>query len=671
MNKGEEGQREEGSGRNCKELFRLMVENVSDYSILAIDPEGRILSWSKGAKEIFGYNQEEIVGVNFAVLFTPEDRRERAPERELENARIKGRTEDHRWRLRKDGSRFWGSGSANPLKDESGNLIGYVEVARDATWRKQAEEALQESEADFRAIFELAGIGKAQADLHTGRLLRVNRELCEMMGYSSEELLTKTIRELTYPEDRERDFAVYQRMLRGAGEHEIEKRYVRKDGSLIWVHVNFVALRNEAGNPIRAAISIMDITRRKRAEEELEEVLAREQTARYESEDSNRLKDEFIALVSHELRSPLNAILGWTRILRQGRPDEELYQRATEIIERSARMQSQLIEDLMDTARIVRGKLKLEVRPVNLVTVIEKAIDVVRPAADARGITLEARLDHEAGQITGDPDRLQQVVWNLLSNAVKFTSEGGRIEVTLGRVDPYVQIAVRDTGCGISPEFMPHLFERYHQADTSSGRRKGGLGLGLTLVRQLVEMHGGVVTAESDGEGKGAIFTVKLPVRAIHTAEPERAASPRGQTKSLNGVWAIVVDDEANARELVTSVLESYGARVTAFASTEEALNLLTDSSAPRPDVLVCDLAMPGEDGFSLIHKLREWEKGRDGVLPAIALTAFGRVEDRTRALYAGFQMHITKPVEPVELVVVVKSLIERGWRSKVKTGKA
>jgi len=546
MKKGEKRGREEGSKRDGEKLFRLMVESVSDYSIFAIDLSGRILSWNKGAEEAFGYRREEIVGESFTILFTPEDRSQGAPERELENVRSNGRSGENRWHLRKDGSRLWISGLVNPLKDETGDLIGYVKVARETT---------------------------------------------------------------------------------------------------------------------------EEVGRRRRAEEEREDDLERERIARSESEEASRLKDEFIALVSHELRSPLNAILGWSRILRQGRPDEELYQRATEIIERSARMQSQLIEDLMDTARIVRGKLKLEVRPVNLAPLIEKAMDVVRPAVDAKGITLDATLDREADQITGDPDRLQQVVWNLLSNAVKFTDEGGRVEVRLGRVDPYIQISVRDTGCGINPEFMPYLFERYRQADASGARHKGGLGLGLTLVRQLVEMHGGAVTAESEGEGKGATFIVKLPVRAIYTTETERPPLAGGQKRSLDGVWAAVVDDEANARELITSVLESYGARVTAFASVGEALELLT--SERRPDVLVCDLAMPGEDGFSLIHKLREWEKAHDGALPAIALTAFGRVEDRTRALYAGFQMHIAKPVEPVELVIVVRSLIERGWQSKVKTGKA
>jgi PAS domain S-box-containing protein len=544
MNNGEERGREEDWKRDGENLFRLMVESVSDYSIFAIDTGGRILSWNKGAEEVFGYRKEEIVGESFEILFTPEDRSQGAPERELENVRCNGRSGENCWHLRKDGSRLRVSGLVNPLRDEAGNLVGYVKVAR--------------------------------------------------------------------------------------GDEE-------------------------------------EAAARERAEEKREEDLERERVARSESEDASRMKDEFIALISHELRSPLNAILGWTRILRQGRPDEELYLRATEIIERSARMQSQLIDDLMDTARIVRGKLKLEVQPVNLAPLIEKAMDVVRPAADAKGITLDAVLDREADQITGDPDRLQQVVWNLLSNAVKFTTEGGRVEVKLGRVDPYIQISVRDTGCGIDPEFMPYLFERYRQADASAARRKGGLGLGLSLVRQLVEMHGGSVTAESEGEDKGATFIVKLPVRAIYTAETERPPLAGVKTKSLEGVWAAVVDDEANARELITSVLESHGARVTAFASAGEALEMLT--SERRPDVLVCDLAMPGEDGFSLVHKLREWEMAGYGLLPAIALTAFGRVEDRTRALYAGFQMHIAKPVEPVELVIVVRSLIERGWQSKLKTG--
>jgi PAS domain S-box-containing protein len=651
-------------------IFRLIVESAINHAIFGLDSEGRIFSWNSGAEKIFGYLKEEIIGESFSILFTPEDRRLNMPWHELEKARTRESAGDFRWQARKDGSRFWASGFVNPLMDEAGNLIGYIKVARDATDRKLAEETLIESEADFRAIFHLAGTGKALADLRTGRLLRVNQRFCDITGYSGEELLTMTIQELTRPDDREQDFAVYQRMLRGEGEYEVERRYVRKDGSVVWVHVNVVALRDERGNPIRVTASVFDITGRRQAEERLKEALEREQEARGEAERANRSKDEFIAMVSHELRSPLNAILGWTTALRRARRNEQILDRGLEVIERSARMQSQLIEDLMDTARAVGGKLKLEVSPMNLAEVIEKAVEIVRPAAEAKGISLDTRLDRNVGQITGDPDRLQQVVWNLLSNAIKFTNEGGRVEVRLERVDPYIQITVHDTGQGIKPEFLPYVFDRYRQAGTSGGRRASGLGLGLSLARQLVEMHGGSVAAESEGEGKGATFTVKLPVRAVYTAETEGAPPVSDRRKSLSGIWAVVVDDEADARALVTSVLELSGARVTAFGSAREALQLLTDSTGPRPDILISDLAMPVEDGISLILKLREWERtqGQDA-LPAVALTAFGRAEDRLRALEAGFQTHVAKPAEPAELVVVVRSFIQNGLRPDKNTG--
>src|SRR5262245_8360315 len=668
MNKAQ-SQRQESPEALDDKFFRLMVESVTDHAVIGFDLEGRILSWNAGAEKIFGYTKEEVVGKHFAILFTPEDRQSGVPERELENARTRGSVGDFRWQMRKDDSRFWASGFVEPLRDEARNLIGYVKVVHDATEKKLADEALQKSEADFRAIFELAGTGIAQADLQTGRLLRVNLRLCDITGYSGEELLAMTIQELTSPEDREQDFTVYQRMLLGDGEYEVERRYVRKDGSAVWVYINVVALRDERGNPIRATVSVVDITGRKQAEERLKEDLAREQEARGEAERANRSKDEFIAMVSHELRSPLNSILGWTTALRRAGYEEELHDRGLEIIERSARMQSQLIDDLMDTARAISGKLRLEVRPTDLAEVIEKAVEVVRPAAEAKGVSLGARLDRNAGQITGDPDRLQQVAWNLLSNAVKFTNKGGRVEVKLERVDPYAQITVSDTGLGVKPEFLPYVFDRYQQAGTSGGRRAAGLGLGLSLTRQLVEMHGGSVSAESEGEGKGATFTVKLPVRAVYTAETEGAPTVSGQRKSLAGLWAVVVDDEADARALITTVLELSGARVTAFGSAREALDLLTDDTGPRPDILISDLSMPVEDGISLISKLREWERTHGGALPAVALTEFGRAQDRIRALEAGFQTHVAKPAEPAELIVVVRSLIQNGLRPYKHTG--
>jgi PAS domain S-box-containing protein len=665
---GHEDQREKCSQRNNNRLFDLTIESVSDYAIFAMDREGCIGNWNKGAENLFGYKKEEITGKDFAILFTLEDRRHRIPERELETAIREGRGEDFRWHLRKDGSTFWATGSINTLKDDAGNLTGFIQVTYDATRRKLAAEALKESEANFRAIFEFAGTGMAQNDPVTGRLVRVNRKFCEFLGYCAEELLTKTVQEITYPEDWARDLAIYQRIARGAEEKfELDKRYVRKDGRIVWGHLSNVVRHDENQKLVLTIASIQDITERKQAEARIEELLSQEKAARDEAERANHSKDEFMAMVSHELRSPLTAILGWTRILHETRPDEELYERAIEIIERNARLQAELIEDLMDTARIVSGKLRLEVRPISMVQVIEKAMDVVRPAADAKAITLEATLDDEAGQTSGDPDRLQQVIWNLLSNAVKFTNEGGRVDVVLERSDPYVQITVRDTGKGIEPEFLPYVFERYRQGNLSNTGRTGGLGLGLSLARQLVEMHGGHITVQSEGKGKGATFMVTLPIRAVYTPETERDGAVI-ETKRLADVWAIVVDDEPDARELVKIVLESNGARVTEFGSTQETLDLLTDDSAPRPSVLVADLGLPGEDGLSLIRKLRNWERSHGvGFLPAIALTAFGSAADRRQTLLAGFQMHVAKPVLPSELVLAVRSMVLGGLWSNEK----
>src|SRR5215813_9418685 len=531
MNNRAQRQRQESPGAIDNRPFRLIVESVTDHAVVGIDLEGRIFSWNAGAEKAFGYLEDDIIGESFSTLFTAEDQRRGLPEQELRNAGNRGSAKYFRWQVRKDGSRFWNSGFLNPLRDEAGNPIGYIKVCHDDTEKKLAVDALQESEADFRAIFELAGTGKAQADLRTGRLLRVNQKLCDITGYSREELLAMTIQELTRPENREQDFTVYQRMLRGKGEYETERRYVCKDGSAVWVYINVVALRDERGNPIRATVSVLDVTRRKQDEARLKGVLAREREARGEAESANRSKDEFITLISHELRTPLNAILGWTRILRHGRHDDQLYDRGHEVIERSARMQSQLVEDLLDTARAISGKLKLEVRPIDMADVIEKAEEVVRPAAEIKCVSLDIHLDRNVGQITGDPDRLQQVVWNLLSNAVKFTNEGGRVEVRLERVDPYIQITVSDTGQGIKPDFLPYVFDRYQQAGASGARRASGLGLGLSLTRQLVEMHGGSVAAESEGEGKGATFTVKLPVSAVYTAKTEGAPPASDQSK--------------------------------------------------------------------------------------------------------------------------------------------
>src|SRR5262245_27107515 len=392
-----------------------------------------------------------------------------------------------------------------------------------------------------------------------------------------------------------------------------------------------------------------------------QQLLASEQDARRAAEDANRLKDEFLSTVSHELRTPLTAISGWALMLRAGRLDAAQSARALETIVRSAKAQNQLIDDLLDVSRIIAGKMRLDVAPVKLGSVIKAAIETVRPAAEAKGIHLSALLDPAADAMSGDAERLQQVVWNLLSNAVKFAPNGGRVEVRLERADSHVEIAVADNGQGIKPEFLPYVFERFRQEDGGTNRHQGGLGLGLAIVRHIVELHGGTVRVASEGLGKGATFTVALPIargRAVSPAESRGEAAvvrlAPENPPSLEGVRALFVDDEADARELITMMLAERGVEVRTAVSAIEAL---TACDEWRPDILISDIGMPGEDGYALMKKLRAREKLRGGHIPAIALTAYARREDRLRALSAGYERHVTKPVEPFELLAVVASL--------------
>jgi PAS domain S-box-containing protein len=391
-----------------------------------------------------------------------------------------------------------------------------------------------------------------------------------------------------------------------------------------------------------------------------------------ESEEASRLKDDFLATVSHELRTPLNAILGWSRMLRTNRFDEETAAQALETIERNAKSQAQLIEDLLDVSRIITGKLRLDIRPVEPVSVINAAIDAVRPAAEAKNVRIKTALDPWAGIVSGDADRLQQVLWNLLSNAIKFTPEDGTVQVRLERANSHIEIIVSDTGEGIEPEFLPFVFDRFRQADSTLTRAHGGLGLGLAIVRHLVEMHGGTVRADSAGENLGATFTVKLPLRAIHQQGQEPSLPEPVEASfiadvafkcppELNGVRVLVVDDEEDARLLLIAVLEQCNALVRSSSSVAEALAEIEEW---MPDVLVSDIEMPGEDGYELIRKVRELEAERGGRIPAVALTAHARTEDRMRALSSGYQMHVPKPVEPAELAVVIASLSRRAGKS-------
>jgi PAS domain S-box-containing protein len=394
------------------------------------------------------------------------------------------------------------------------------------------------------------------------------------------------------------------------------------------------------------------------------QLLARAEGARVDAEAANRMKDEFLATLSHELRTPLTAMLGWARLMRTGALEPAIVERALETIERNASVQTQLIEDLLDVSRIITGKLKLDIRPVLLGPVVEAAVDAVRLAADAKELTLEVAIDPAVGTVVGDPDRLQQVVWNLLSNAIKFTPRSGRVHLALVRSERYAEIRVSDTGRGITAEFIPFLFERFRQADGGNTRGHGGLGLGLAIVRHVVEMHGGTVRAESPGAGKGATFIVELPLaspfaapmKILPAASTGSGAPP--EMPSLRGIRAVVVDDETDARELVATILQETGARVTVAASAREALSVITDEEPP--DVLIADVGMPDEDGYWLIRHVRVLDTARGTRVPAIALTAYARTEDRLRLLAAGFQIHVPKPVDPIELATVVAAVVGR-----------
>ena len=410
-----------------------------------------------------------------------------------------------------------------------------------------------------------------------------------------------------------------------------------------------------------------EIRQRQRAEEERAQLLVQEQKARAEAENLNRLKDEFLSTVSHELRTPLNAILGWSQILRARRADAATMNRALETIERNARSQAQLIDDLLDISRIITGKIRLNVHTVELLPVIEAAMDTVRPTTDTKNIRLQSVLDPAAGPVLGDSERLQQIVWNLLSNAIKFTPKRGRIQVCLQRINSHVEIVVTDTGQGISAEFLPYVFERFRQADSSITRSFGGLGLGLAIVRKLVELHGGTVHADSPGEGQGATFTVKLPLMAVgpKAIEPERVhpavggSVPFECSPRLDGLRILIVDDDADIRDLLTYTLEVCGAEVMAAASADEAISALTESSTPM-DILISDIGMPDEDGYALLRRVRALEPENGGGIPAIALTAYARTQDRRAALLAGFQSHVAKPVEAAELIAVIANLAGR-----------
>ncbi|HVY07684.1 MAG TPA: PAS domain S-box protein [Burkholderiales bacterium] len=653
------------------EYFRLLVESVKDYAIFMLDPTGHVMTWNPGAERTKGYAAAEIIGQHFS-RFYPQDSIDRGwPEHELRVAGAEGRFEDEGWRIRKNGSRFWANVVITAMRDASGTLRGFVKVTRDLTQRRQQEESLRQSEERFRLLVEgVSDYAIFMIDLD-GNVLTWNSGAQNMLQYESGEILGHHFSRL-YPVEKmggsSPENALQQAATRGRVDEEGWR--VRKDGSRFWAGVTITALRDEAGQLRGFAKLTRDLSERRHAEKlelekkQREELLDAERSARVAAQQAARLKDEFLATLSHELRTPLNAILGWTQILRDpGQSNLSDYARGIEVIERNARSQVQLIEDLLDLSRIMAGRMRLDVQSVSLIDIISQAIESAEPAAHAKSIRLESILDPIDGIVSGDAGRLQQVVWNLLSNAIKFTPKGGRIQILLQRINSHIEISVSDNGIGISSDFLPHVFERFSQNDPSITRTYGGLGLGLAITRQLVELHGGSVRVKSAGEGKGSTFIVNLPISLLNDVASEDRTHPTVETDAQNGslpdlsdVHALIVDDEKDGRELLQRVLEKQGARVTAVESGQEALRLLAEV---KPDIIISDIGMPGMDGYQLIRKLRS-EEVPDRKIPALALTALARTDDRKRAILAGYQSHVSKPFDVGELVITVAGLLDR-----------
>ena len=700
--------------------LNAIIESAED-AIISKTLDGVITSWNKGAERIFGYTADEVVGKHVSILI-PEEHLDEEP---IIIGKIRsGDRIDHyeTVRQRKDGSLIDISLTVSPIKGPDGTIAGASKIARDITERKQVQKTLQEQKEIIETVQALGQLLSAELDLEklvqavtdaatelTGAEFGaffynlLNEEGASYMLYALSGVPRETFADFPMPRATE----IFRPTFLGQATVRIDD--VKKDprygksppyhgmppghlpvtsylaipvvsrsgdviGGLFFGHskAGVFTERHERvveGIAAQAAVA-MDNARlyegAQQAVKDREKLLAREQEARKEAEIASRTKDDFLGLLSHELRTPLNAILGWTRMLGTGSLSTEAYARAIDTIDRNAKLQSRLIEDMLDVSRIISGKLRLDAQPVDLSTVINAAVDTSRPAADAKEIRMYVVLDFGAGTVLGDPVRLQQVVWNLLSNAIKFTAKGGSIRVSLERVNSHLEITVSDTGTGIDEALIPFIFDRFRQGDSTSSKRYGGLGLGLSIVRHLVELHGGQVEAGNRENEPGAVFTVTLPVMALRkktdavSMELERVHPAIGGNvpfdcpPELKGVKVLTVEDEPDARDLIVTVLEQCGAQVEACESVSQALEMLKKFA---PDILISDIGLPDEDGYSLIRQVRAAEEGTGKRIPAVALTAFARVEDRLKALTEGYNMHVAKPVEPAELALVVASL--------------
>ena len=635
--------------RRTEDIYRKAIEEIRDYAIFLTDADGIVTTWNVGAQHILGYTEEEIVGKDAGKLFTLEDRGRLIPEKELATAASTGRAEDERWHVRRDGSRFWASGVVTSVRDQNGNLIGFVKVMRDMTERNKLTE---ERDRLFALSMDMLSIVHLD-----GAFQRVNPAFQEVLGFSEEELLRMVLFDLVHPEDLDSTVTGYQKLAAGEPIKFMENRLRCKDATYKWVAWSYFPLPEDG-----VAFGVGRDTTDVRQMSDALQLRARE------LEDANRLKDEFLATISHELRTPLTSILGWSRLLDSRKLSEQEKEHAVRVIQRNAEIQSKLIEDLLDVSRIITGKLKMEFQPVSFAAITEGVINSMRPAVEAKQLELITAIDPAAGPIRGDASRLQQIVMNLLSNAIKFTPPGGRIEVCLDRPDSHVRLEVRDTGVGIAAEHLPVIFERFRQVDSSNVRAHGGLGLGLAIVDYLVRQQSGAVYAESEGVGKGARFWVEFPLMwsELIASNPSRfelssessatvmESAPASADNKLQGLRILVIEDDPDTQEFLATVLKGNGAEIIALDSSAGAL---LEVDRAKPDLIVSDIGMSQENGYEFIQKVRKLDAESGGRIPAIALTAYAGNSDRRRALLAGFQTHLPKPVDPDDLLAAVLSL--------------
>ncbi|MFB2836117.1 PAS domain-containing protein [Floridanema evergladense] len=632
------------------------------------------LTWDDRCKEIFGLPPDFPITYEWHINALHPDDRQRVISAATDTLHNGNQFEEEYRTFWPDGSIRWVLALGQRFYDAAGEPYRMSGTVTDISDRKQTEGLLRTSEFMFRTLVEtmpqLFWVIRPDRDHEY-----CNQRWYDYTGLTIEQANGEGIHQIMYPEDLPQTIEAFREALATGNMFTIEHRLRRaSDGEYRWHLSQALPLRNQNGEIVKWFGSSTDIHDRKLVIEERAQALERERAARMELERANRMKDEFLAVVSHELRSPLNAILGWSRLLRTHTFNPEKREQALASIERNAQAQTQLIEDLLDISRIIRGKIRLNLRPTNLIPCVQAAIDTISPAASAKSITLSFHSTLDPEFISGDPERLQQIVWNLLSNAVKFTPIGGQVKVGLslvtgdssvkgaGQIINYAQIEVIDSGKGISPDFLPYVFERFRQQDATTTRTQGGLGLGLAIVRNLVELHGGYVYVDSAGEGKGTTFTVRFPL--LSPTLQQHQVSYQGLYRhtiadssiDLSNIHVLAVDDERDTREFLQTALEQYGARVTTAASAAEAWQLL---QTEKPDVLLSDVGMPDEDGFALMRRIRSLPPNQGGKIPAAALTAYAREGDRLQALAAGFQIHVPKPIEPIQLLTVILRLME------------